>query len=128
MVTKNELLEFNNLLKLENCVNLTIIEYIEKFLRNYGYIFLYDLFKYINTLVEDTSDDYIVSEDMFILFDLISNKSEIKNILYKIDKMDYLQINFIYFFKPSVFLNNNSKKNFLNYELFICFYNKYLKC
>lgn len=127
MISKSELIDFNNILLSENCDNLTILEYIEKFLQNNGYIFLYDLFRYINKLVEDTSDDYIVSEDMFVLYDFISNKSEIKNILYKLDKMDYIQINFIYFFKPSVFLINNSKKNFLNYELFIYFYSEYVK-
>lgn len=127
MITKNELLEFNKILSYKKDDILSIIEYIEKFLQNNDYIFLYDLFRYINKLVCDTSNDYIVCEDMFVLYDFISNKSEIKNILIKLDKMDYIQINFIYFFKPRVFLNINSKKNFLNYELFIHFYTEYIK-
>ncbi len=126
--------KFNNNILKKNKI-LVSIKYIKYFLSlTYGNDnILYDIFSYINSLYVSNNDDFIIDENIFLKYNIISCKNKIKtsiiNNLNLHKNIDFIIINNIYFFKSYVFIKmiNNNKKYNIDYNKILLYYDIYLK-
>jgi hypothetical protein len=111
----------------------TSVDYIKNFLLMND-LYMYNAFCYINQLSLNTEleNNFIVHENIFIKYNLITNRDQIKNYIINklnlIKNIDYIIINKYYFFREQVFINlmNTYKKYKINYEKILIYYDKYV--